>query len=412
MRRRAVRWGLMLGLLAALAWALQGLGGWQAAVAKIWRAGDAGAQTQAPALEFTPAEVVRPQWTTMPQQLAFSGALVAPVNATVRARASGTLAALEVVEGSRVRAGQVIGRIDAAEAVSRAAERAALLESARASLAQAERVHAQSESLAQQRFISASALDSSRAALQAARAQAAAAEAALNTARLSVVDATIAAPVDGLVSKRHALPGEKVNLEQALVSLVDIRELELSGQVALHEVARLAPGMVALVSVEGERTPQPGRIVRIAPAAEPGTRAIAVSVAVPNRSERLRAGQHAVASVESPDATPRLSLPETAVSTSSGASEVWALVGERLQRRAVTLGRHDARSGRVEVLAGLTPETEVLAVRFDNLRDGAAAKVVSARAAPPSAVPPAGAAAAASAPAPALALPAAPAASR
>lgn len=386
MVKRWSLWSIGLCAAGALAWALMSVGGLQAAVDKFKRTETSDRKGQAPVLEFLPAETVSAQWRSMPLRLEFSGTLSAPVAATVRAKAVGTLVQLDVAEGARVRAGQVIGRIDAAEAASRSTERAAALESARAGLVQAERTHAQNESLAEQRFIAASALEGSRAALNAARAQVAAAEAALNTARLSVSEASVVAPVAGLVSKRHALAGEKVNLEQSLVSIIDIRELELLAQVGLHDVGRLFPGMAVRVTVEGMPEAVAGRITRIAPSAEPGSRAIAVVVAVPNAQERLRAGQYGVVQVDVADATRRLTLPESAVFTSSGGSEAWELTEGVLKRRALTLGRRDAATARVEVLSGLSPEATVLAARFENLRDGAQATVVTARAAaaPPS----------------------------
>ena len=55
--------------------------------------------------------------------------------------------------------------------------------------------------------------------------------------------------------------------------------------------------------------------------------------------------------------------------------------GGALLRRAITTGRRDDVQARVEVLQGLTPESTVLAARFDNLRDGAKASVVAAKSA-------------------------------
>jgi multidrug efflux pump subunit AcrA (membrane-fusion protein) len=75
-------------------------------------------------------------------------------------------------------------------------------------------------------------------------------------------------------------------------------------------------------------------------------------------------------------------LPLAAVGTTSGQHHVWTVADGKLQRRAVTLGRRDEANGRVEVLDGLPPQATVLAARFDNLRDGAAAVVVAQRAAP------------------------------
>ena len=331
----------------------------------------------APPLEFQAREIVSPAWLPMPVTLTFSGVLTAPSTATVRSKVGGTLQSLSVQEGSRVRAGQVIGRVDAAEAASRVAERTAMVESARASLMQAERTLAQNESLAAQRFIAPAAVDSSRSAADAARAQLAAAQASLATTRLSLSEATIVSPISGIVAKRHVLPGEKIGIEQQVVTVVDLRELELSGLVPTHEVGRLTSGMSVTVRVEGVDEPVAGRIARIAPAAEPGSRAIGVAVILPNPKERLRAGQYGLARVKVGDDKPRLSLPEAAIMSSAGQHEVWALEEGLLRRRSVTLGRHDTAAGRVEVVDGLPERAQVLAARYDNLRDGSRALVVA-----------------------------------
>ena len=99
-------------------------------------------------LEFLPSEVVQPGRASLSQSIEFSGPLVAPNTAVLRAKAAGTLLGLSVQEGDRVSAGQVVGRIDMADLGSRIAERGALLESSRATLAQAERSHASNERLA------------------------------------------------------------------------------------------------------------------------------------------------------------------------------------------------------------------------------------------------------------------------
>jgi RND family efflux transporter MFP subunit len=335
----------------------------------------------APALEFTPAEVVRPTLARMPSVIEFSGPLVAPQTAVVRTRAAGTLLALDVAEGSRVEAGQRLGRIDLAELASRVAERSANLESARAALGQAERSLASNERLAAQHFISPIALDNSRAAVDTARAGLDAAKAALDTARLSLRDGALVAPIAGIVAKLGVVRGETLAVDRALLTIVDLSRLELAGLVGTHEVSRLAPGMPVQVQVEGLAAPVAGRIARIAPAAEPGTRSIGVTIALANPGERLRAGQYAVARATLADATERLTLPVAAVTSTGGDDHVWVIAAGALARRAVTVGRRDDRAGRVEVLSGVAPDSEVLAVHFDNLREGAKASVVSQRAA-------------------------------
>lgn len=83
-----------------------------------------------------------------------------------------------------------------------------------------------------------------------------------------------------------------------------------------------------------------------------------------------------------PDDSERLTLPLTAVGNAADQPHVWVIEGGTLARRAVTLGRRDAREGRVEVLQGVTPTSTVLAARFDNLREGAKASVVVHKTAP------------------------------
>ena len=333
-------------------------------------------------LEFTPREVVAPMLAAMPTRIEFSGPLVAPRTAIVRAKADGTLLSLDVAEGSQVRSGQLLGRQDEANLTSRLAERLALLESARAAVAQAERTHASNQRLADQQFISPIAREQSKSALDAARAQARAAAAQLDTLRLASRDTRIVAPIAGVVAKRHVVAGEKLSPEQPVLTLVDLGRLELAGAVGTHEVSQLSPGMAVEVRVEGVPDALAGKLARIAPAAEPGTRSIGVTIELENPKTVLRAGQYALASVTLADATQRLTLPATAVGNTSGEDHVWMIENGLLARRTVTVGRRDEREGRVEVLQGVTPASQVLAARFDNLREGAKALVVASTTSP------------------------------
>jgi len=336
-------------------------------------------EAAAPPLTFTAAEVVQPQPGRMATVLEFSGPLVAPRTAVLRARASGTLLALDAAEGDRVRAGQRLGRIDMAETAARAAERSAQVAVASAALAQAERTHAGNEGLAAQGFIAGIALENSRAAVASARAVRDAAQAALHSTQLALREAELHAPIAGIVARRHALPGEKVSAEQPLLTLVDLSRLELAAQVGTHEVARLTAGMPVQVWVEGLTEPLPATLARMAPAAEPGTRSIGVTVALPNADERLRAGPYALARLTLYDGPETLLLPAAAVQTAGGEAHVWVVSDGRLARRGIVTGRRDAAAGRVEVLQGLEPGTQVLAARFDNLREGAPATVLPPR---------------------------------
>ncbi len=333
-------------------------------------------------LEFVPAEVTRPVYASMPILIEFSGPLVAPRTAVIRAKAPGTLLSLRVAEGSRVKAGQALGEIDIADLQSRVLDRSALVDSAQANVIEAERQHTANVGLASQNFISPSALQTSQARLDAARAQLRSAEAQLSTSRLGVREAALVAPISGIVGRRHVVPGEKVSAEQQLLTVVDLATLEVAGTVGTHEVSLLQSGQPVDVQVEGQGSVVPGRIDRIAPSAESGTRAIGVVVVLDNRDERFRAGQYAQVRVRLADPQQRMTLPSTAVAQSSGQDYVWTLENEMLVRRIVVTGRTDSAAGRIEVARGLKPDVQVVAARFDNLKEGAPAKVVAQRSAP------------------------------
>ena len=373
--QKKTRWIMGGGLLALVLVAAGGgafVFGGKSANAKAGKKEDGAA---AVVLKFQANEVARPQRVSLPAVVEFSGPLVAPGTVVVRSKAAGTLLSLDVAEGQRVRAGQALGRLDRAELDSRLAEREAALASARALLAQAERQHQANVGLAAQNFISPTALEASRTTLDAARAQVRQVEAQLSTTTLSARDATLLAPISGIVAKRTALPGEKLSMEQAVLSIVDLTQLELAGSVGTHEVSRLQPGQAVKVQVEGLAAPITGRIARIAPAAEAGTRSIGVTVALANPGERLRAGQYASARVQLADAPPQLTVPQGAIASASGQDYVWTLENGTLMRRTVTTGRRDAASGRIEVLQGVGEDVLVLAARFDNLREGGKAEV-------------------------------------
>ena len=330
-------------------------------------------------LAFNPSEVVSPIQQALPAFIEFSGALVAPNTAVVRAKGGGTLLALTAPEGTRVKAGQSLASLDLEDIRQRVAERAASVEAARATADQAQRTFGANEGLAKQNFIATTALDGSRAQLENARAQLQAAQASLQTMQVALRQASLVAPISGWVAKRHAVPGEKLQAEQPVLTVVDLSQLELAGLVGTHEVSRLTPGMKAMVRIEGHAEPVEAKIARISPQSEPGTRSIGVTLALPNPGEKLRGGQYAVARVQLDDPAPRLTVPRTALVGTGGQQQVWVIDKGELKRRLVTTGRVDTERGLVEILAGVDGNSQVLAGRYENLREGNKAKIESAK---------------------------------
>lgn len=342
-------------------------------------------QKAVPPLVFRPNEIIKPTQVALGSRIEWSGTLTAPQTAIVRSKAAGTLLNLTVKEGDVVKLGQSLGAIDLSDVNNRVTERGATLESARASLALAQSQYDSNLKLSENGFISPVALATFKSQLDAAKSQVKATESQLGSARIALREAALIAPIAGIVVKRNALPGEKVSQEQALLTLVDIRQLEMTGAVAPHLAASLRAGSVVSVRVDGATKTTQATIDRVGPLAEAGSKALPVIVRIANTDGLLQPGQYASASIEVADGLQRLTVPVQAVQDERGQNIVWIIDSNTVKRRAVTVGRRDAEGVRIEITNGLKGDESVLAMRFDQLRDGAAARLEPATSSTPAA---------------------------
>jgi len=251
-------------------------------------------------------------------------------------------------------------------------------ESAKAQLALAEKTRAMNVRLLNEKFISQNAFDGTESSLSVAQGSVKSAEAQLRLAQNARRDATVAAPLSGIVAKRHVQPGEKVAFDAPLLTIVDLRDLELAANVPAVDVPELKVGMPVELAVDGYGDRRfGGRIERINPTTEPGTRSILVFVGLPNADAALKSGMFASGRIGLASSAPVPTLPLGAVRTEAGQSYVWTVDDGKLSRRLVTLGRRDDEAGRVEIRTPLPAGAPVLAARFDNLKEGAPALVKS-----------------------------------
>jgi RND family efflux transporter MFP subunit len=340
---------------------------------------DSPSNSAAPPLEFTAADVVALTARPVVVELAMPGSVQALSQATVRAKVPAEVRAVHVRDGDRVRQGQVLVEFDTAALKAQLAERSATLASARANLAQAQRTRQVNAQLVEKNFISQNAFDNADAALRAQAAAVDVAQAQLAQTQLTLDDAVVRAPIGGHVSRRHVQPGEKAGVDAPLVSIVDLSRLEVQTQAAVSDVARIALGAPAQVVVEGigERRFD-GRVERINPGAEPGTRSINFFVSLPDQGGLLRVGMFATVFLRVGGAEPVPALPLAAIRSDAGLDFVWVLAGDRLRRQPVTL---------VQVTSGLALGERVLASRFDGLRDGQPVRLVESTSGAGSAAP-------------------------
>jgi membrane fusion protein, multidrug efflux system len=328
------------------------------------------------ALQFAPTDLAYVRAVPLARWLPVSGTLQPIRQAVVKARVTGDVRQITVREGETVREGQLLVRIDTTDLDSKLIDRIGALESARAQLALAEKTRAMNTRLLNDKFISQNAFDSAESSFNVAQGNVKSMEAQVQLARNALKDAVATAPLSGIVAKRHVQPGEKVAVEASLVTVVDLKDLEVQALIPAIDVPELKIGMPVEFNVDGYGDRHfTGHIERINPSTEAGTRAILVYVGLPNPDALLKSGMFATGRIALAASSPALTLPLTAVRTEAGQSFVWVVDNGKLSRRIVTLGRRDNDNGIVEIKTSLPPDLPVLSARFDNLKDGAPALV-------------------------------------
>jgi RND family efflux transporter MFP subunit len=328
------------------------------------------------ALEFAAADLAYVEPAALTRWLPLSGTLQ-PVNqTTVKAKVSGEIRQVTIREGQAVKAGQMIVRFDTADLEAKLTDRIGALESSRAQLALAQKTREQNQQLLKQKFISQTAYDSAESNLSVTQGALKSYEAQVQLARNALRDAVVAAPLSGIVAKRHVQPGEKVPFDAPLVTIVDLTEMELQAMIPANDIPELKLGMKVGLAIDGfgERR-FTGTIERINPTTEAGTRAILVFIHIPNPDAELRGGMFGSGRVTLAAGAPVATLPAVAIRTEAGQTFVWTIENGKLARRIVTVGRRDDTAGRVEIKTALPADTRVLAAPFDNLKVGAPALV-------------------------------------
>ncbi len=278
---------------------------------------------------------------------------------TVAARVPGRIVELRVDAGDLVRRGDLLARIDAAEADQAVAGAQAAVAQAEAQLARTRLDYERARSLRERDFVSASAVDQARAALLAAEAQVRAARAGQGQAAVVLGYTAIEAPLAGIVAARHAESGEMAQPGRALVTLFD--------PAAMRAVVDVPQQRLAGIAAERLRAhvelPESGRWseaagLTVLPAADARTHSVRVRVDLPEGVEGVKPGTFARVHFVTGEAV-RMVVPGAAVLRRGELTGVYVADGRgsfALRQIRVGMPRPD---GTVEVLAGLRSGEEV-----------------------------------------------------
>jgi HlyD family secretion protein len=277
--------------------------------------------------------------TTYPSQqyvvLNATGYVVAQRKAAISSKATGRLEWLGVAEGSRVKEGDLIARIDNRDVVAQAQSAEAAVRAARANVRQSEveQQNAQveyrrNEDLVEKNFISRSALDTAKARLDRAAAGVASAQANLNAALANARNADVAvdytkirAPFDGVILSKSANVGDLVtpfsnatDSKGAVVSMADMSTLEVEADVSESSLAKIhlgQPAEIVLDALPGTRFR--GHISRTVPTVDRAKATVMTKVKFDMIDPRILPEMSAKVAFLSQEVTPEQQKPLLAV---------------------------------------------------------------------------------------------------
>jgi RND family efflux transporter MFP subunit len=325
--------------------------------------------------------------------LTASGYVVARRKAVVSAKIQGRLSELHVEEGSVVREGQTLARLESLDYEAAVARARAAVQRAEADLGEYRRQLRLSEDLARQKIVAEDQREAAASRVKIAEAQVAQAAADLAFSEAQLQNTVIRAPFSGVVVKKMAEVGESVapippgvNISTssgAIVALADLATLEVEADVAEANVAKVAGGQPAEVTVEAIPDRRYKAVLRqVIPTADRTKATVQVKVTILDKDKDLKPEMSAKVTFLEPEkaekaapavAAPVVLVPRAAVVTRGGKPTVFLVREGKAQARAIVLGTE--RQGQVIVEDGLAGGETIVAKPGDELKDGASVRV-------------------------------------
>jgi RND family efflux transporter MFP subunit len=323
--------------------------------------------------------------TLSSEGISANGYVVARTKASVSARIPGRLQYLGVTEGTRVKAGEVIARIESGDFEAQLASARASAAEIEAQLLQARRDFERARTLRAQGLNSDADLENAETRVSVTGAQLNAAHAQVELARVNLENTQVRAPFDGTVLRKDAEVGEIVApssaggglTRTAIVTMADLGTLEVEVDVNEAYIAQIGDAQAARITLDAyPDTSFAGRVRQVVPTADRQKATVQVKVSILDRDRRilpemgakvvfLREGESAPVAA----APRRVTIPATAVVTAGDGARVWVFEKGRVAAREVEVG--PAHGDQVEIRKGLSGGESVVVDPPAGIKNGA-----------------------------------------
>jgi HlyD family secretion protein len=324
--------------------------------------------------------------------LTASGYLVARKQSVISSKIQGRLSELRVEEGSVVRGGEVIARLEDADYLAAIAKAKADIEYAKADLAEMQRQARLQQGLFKDKVVSQDALDAASAKVRLSEATVNQDEATLKMQQALLEFADIRAPFDGVVIKKMTEVGESVapippgvnvsTSSGAIVAIADMNSLEAEVDVNEANVAQLTSDQPATISVQAiPNHTYEGRLRQIIPTADRTKATVTVKVSILDKDKFLKPEMSCNVTflepkkASQPNAPPRriVTISKEAITTRDGKSVVFEVDNQKVRMVPVTTGND--LNGQVIVSNGLAGSETLVNNPPQKLKDGDAVRL-------------------------------------
>jgi RND family efflux transporter MFP subunit len=369
-----------------------------AAVLSLSLAACGNAETRAPEPEVPPVAVTTAtaHQETLDTLYRASGTVRGRTTAILTSKTTGYVRSVDVRPGDRVKTGQVLAVLEAndvAASVRRAragldqstesrTEAENALKAAQVAVRIAKSTHDRvaalyaEHSVPQQEYDEVEAKwrgaiaqeEMAQARLRASTSRIDQAKAEISEAQATLDYARITAPFSGQVVERRIDPGNLASPGMPLLVVEQEGKLRIETPVEESRAASVALGDLALVELDSVAQPVRGTVGEVVPTVDVASRAFLVKVDLPEEVLGLRPGMFARVSFRV-GTRARLVVPTSAITQSGALDRVFAVDGERLRLRMVTLG--EVQGPWTEVLSGLSAGEKLVASPTAALKDGA-----------------------------------------
>jgi RND family efflux transporter MFP subunit len=308
-----------------------------------------------------------------------TGSLLPEKRADLRAEVPALVLAVLKENGERVRRGDLLVRLDDTSIRDSLASAEEAARASGQSFEQAERQHQRLKTLQAQGMSSLQAMEDAEVRRNNAQSDLVAARARVASARQQLTRTEVRAPFDGVVSERKVSAGDTAQMGKELVKVIAPETLRFEGRVSADRLPELKAGQAVAFKVNGyPDTEFKGRVKRIDASANALTRQVEVLIAIEGEAPSV-SGLYAEGRIQTGDGSGRLpTVPESAVQTKDGRSQVWQFKDGKIMRTEVQLGERDARRGHYAIRNGLLAGAQVLRNPGSNLVDGQIAELAKA----------------------------------